>query len=417
MGCRTRRGEGCAVRVVVERGAGLDVHKATVVCCVQTPEVRETRTFKTFTGDLRRMAEWLRSCGVTHVAMESTGVYWQPIYNVLEEEDGLDLLVANARHIKAVPGRKTDVKDAEWICDLLRHGLLQASFIPSKQQRERRELVRYRKSLVRERASEVQRIQKILEACNIKLASVATDVVGVSGRQMIEAMIAGVTDSRRLAAMAKGRLRDKSDLLEESLVGMVGAHQRFLLAEQLGHIEDLDTRIARVSKEVEARLRPFAEALELLVTIPGVGRLTAECIAAELGVDMERFPSAAHLSSWAGLCPGNHESAGKRYSGRTRKGNPWLRTALIEAARAAARTKGTYLNALYHRVAARRGAKRAAVAVAHALLVAIYYMLKRHETYRDLGYTYFDERQKDALVRRLAKRMEALGYKVKVEAA
>lgn len=405
------------MRVVVERGAGLDVHKATVVCCVQTPEVQETRTFRTFTGDLRRMADWLRSCGVTHVAMESTGVYWQPIYNVLEEEDGLDLTVANARHIKAVPGRKTDVKDAEWICDLLRHGLLQPSFIPSKQQRERRELVRYRKSLVRERASEVQRIQKILEACNIKLASVATDVVGVSGRQMIEAMIAGVTDSRRLAAMAKGRLRDKSDLLEEALVGMVGTHQRFLLAEQLGHIDDLDTRIARVSKEVEARLRPFAEALELLVTIPGVGRLTAECIAAELGVDMERFPSAAHLSSWAGLCPGNHESAGKRYSGRTRKGNPWLRTALIEAARAAARTKGTYLNALYHRVAARRGAKRAAVAVAHALLVAIYYMLKRQEAYRDLGYTYFDERQKDALVRRMAKRMEALGYKVTVEAA
>ncbi len=402
--------------VVVERASGLDVHKATVVATVLTPAGRETRTFGTMTGDLERLAAWLESQGVTHVAMESTGSYWKPVYNVLEHYE-FELLVANAQHIKAVPGRKTDVKDAEWICDLLRHGLLRSSFIPAKAHRERRELVRYRKTLIRERASEVNRIQKVLEGANIKLASVATNVLGVSGRQMLEAMVAGVVEPTALAALAKGRLLKKRAALEQALEGVVGEHQRFVLREQLGHIDELDARIARLSAELAVRLEPFAQAIDLLDTIPGVGRSAAEAVIAEIGADLTRFPTAAHLASWAGLCPGNHESAGKRTSGRSRKGNPWLRDTLIETAWAAARTKGTYLHALFHRLAARRGRKRAAVAVAHALLVTIYHMLTRHEPYRDLGADYFDQRNTGALARRLLKRLTSLGYTVTLDGA
>ncbi len=402
------------MELVVERAAGLDVHKATVVATVHTPEGRETRTFETMTADLVALAGWLRERGVTHVAMESTGSYWQPIYNVLEAHE-LELLVVNAQHIKAVPGRKTDVKDAEWICDLLRHGLLRASFIPAKEQRERRELVRYRKTLIRERASEVNRIQKVLEGANIKLATVATDVLGASGRQMLEALLAGVEDPQALAGLAKGKLRRKQPELERALVGLVGEHQRFVLREQLGHIDELDARIARLSDELEARLRPFVAELVALDTIPGVSQHTAEVIVAEVGTDLHRFPSAAHLASWAGLCPGQHESAGKRLGGRTRKGNPWLRAALVEAAWAASRAKGTYLSAQYHRLAARRGAKRALVAVAHTLLVIIYHVLTTGEVYRELGADYFDRRNKEALARRLVKRLATLGYTVTLE--
>jgi transposase len=406
------------VEVVVARGAAIDIHKTTAVVTVHTPDVRETRTYGTMTDELRSLGAWLKSLGVTHVAMESTGPYWWPVYNVLEDEEfGFELVVTNAHHVKAVPGRKTDVKDSEWLCDLLRHGLLQNSFIPDRQQRELRELVRYRKKLIRERASEVNRIQKVLEGANIKLASVATDVMGVSGRQMLEAMVLGEHNPKALAAMARGRLRDKRADLERALTGTLGPHQRFILREQLGHIDDLDARIERLSKEIEERMRPFKQALELLDTIPGVGRLTAEMIVAEIGVDMSRFPSADHLASWAGLCPGNNESAGKRKSGKTRKGDAWLREALVDAAHAAARTRGTYLNAQYHRLAGRRGKKRAAVAAAHSILVAIYHMLKDQQAYQDLGFNYFDQRDKDALAHRMAKRLRALGYKVTIEAA
>ncbi|MEM0111872.1 MAG: IS110 family transposase [Candidatus Parvarchaeota archaeon] len=402
--------------IVVERGAGLDVHKKAVVVTVETPDFRETRTFGTTTVRLREMAQWLESLGVTHIAMESTGPYWKPIYNVLEEFS-FEILVCNAHHIKAVPGRKTDVKDSAWICSLLRHGLLRPSFIPSKEQRELRELVRYRKSLIRERANEINRIQKVLEGANIKLASVATDIMGVSGRKILQAMIAGFTNAGELAEMAKGRLQEKKDELEEALVGIIGPHQRLILREQLGHIDDLDARIERLSQEVNQRMRPFSEALDHLDTIPGIGRQTAETIVAEIGVDMSRFPSAAHLASWAGLCPGNNESAGKRKSGRTRKGSPALRETLVEAARAASRTKATYLNAQYHRIAARRGAKRAAVAVAHSLIVITYHILQRGTTYQDLGFDYFDRKNKETVARRLTHRLEAMGFRVTIEEA
>jgi transposase len=312
------------MQIIVERAAGLDIHKKTVVAAVQTPESRITRTFGTMTRDLEQLAAWLVEQGITQVAMEATGVYWQPVYNVLEEHP-LELLVVNAQHFKAVPGRKTDVKDAEWLCDLLRHGLVRGSFIPEREQRERRELVRYRKSLIRERAREVNRIQKVLEGANIKLAAVASNVLGVSGRQMLAAMIAGEDDPARLADLAKGKLQRKHDALEQALTGTLGAHQRFLLAEQVRHIAELEARIERLSVELAERLAQCpadAEAVERLDTIPGVGQATAEVIVAEAGTDMSRFPTAKHLASWAGLCPGNRESAGKRQSGRTRKGNP-----------------------------------------------------------------------------------------------
>jgi transposase len=402
------------MQVVVQRGAGLDVHKKTVVASVQTPEASVLRTYGTMTGQLREMGRWLESQGVTVVAMESTGPYWKPVYNVLEEF-GFELVVCNAQHIKAVPGRKTDVKDAEWICDLVRHGLIQPSFIPSKAERERRELTRYRRRVIQERAREVNRIQKVLEGANIKLGSVATDVMGVSGRQMIEAMITGTDDPKVLAAMAKGRLKNKQDDLEQALVGMVGAHQRLILSEMLGHIDELDARIARLDKEVAERLDPFQTIIARLDGITGIGLRAAQDILAEITADMSRFPTAAHLASWARLCPGNNESAGKRRTGKTGKGNVWLRAALVEAARAAARSKGTYLGAQYHRIAARRGAKRAAVAVAHTILVAIYHMIKRGTDWQDLGADYYDRRNKQATVRRLVKRLEGLGCHVTVD--
>lgn len=402
------------MRVVFERCSGLDLHKKTVAACVITPEGRETRTFGTMTADILALADWLQSMGVTHVAMEATGVYWKPVYNLLETY-GFDLIVVNAQHIKQVPGRKTDVQDAEWIADLLRHGLVRGSYIPSRPERELRELVRYRKTLIRERSNEVNRVQKVLEGANIKLASVATDVMGKSGRAMLEAMVAGTTDPKVLAALAKGRLQDKQAQLEQALQGLVGPHQRMLLQSLLRHIDFLDREIEAMSEEIAERMRPFEEALGRLQTIPGVGHRTAEVIAAEIGVDMSRFPTAGHLASWAGMCPGNNESAGKRKSGRTRKGSPWLREALTEAARAAARTRQTYLSAQYHRLAARRGAKRAAVAVGHTILIIAYHILKQGTTYTDLGANYYDERDKAATVRRAMRRLESLGYKVTVE--
>jgi transposase len=407
------------MEVVYPRAAGLDVHKRTVVACVlaSTPAGRltkEVRTFSTMTDDLLTLADWLTAQGVTHVAMESTGVYWQPVYNLLEDQ--FTLLLVNAQHIKAVPGRKTDVHDAEWLAELLRHGLLRGSYVPDRPQRELRELTRYRAQLVRERAAEVNRLQKTLEGANIKLAAVASDVTGVSARAMLEGLVAGTADAAALAQLARGRLREKIPQLERALAGRMGAHQRFLIAQQLAHIDYLEAAIEQVSAQVAERLRPFEALVERLDTITGVGRRTAEGLLAEVGATLERFPSDRHLSSWAGMCPGNNQSGGKRRSGKTRRGNPWVRGLLVEAAQAAGRTKGTYLGAQYRRLAARRGKKKAAIAVGHSILVIVYHLLTEATDYQDLGGQYFDERDRQRVEQRLVQRLEGLGYRVTLEA-
>ncbi len=399
------------MEVLHPRCAGLDVHKKSVMACIITPEGREVREFGAMTRDLLALADWLLERQVTQVAMESTGVYWKPVYNLLEPLD-ITVLVVNAQHIKAVPGRKTDVKDAEWIADLVRHGLVRGSYIPDRGQRELRELVRTRRTLIGERSRVVRRIQQVLEGANIKLSAVATDVLGKSGREMLEALVAGIVEPAALAELARGKLRKKQGALKEALEGLVGPHQRLLLAHHLRHIEFLDDEIAQLSQEVEERMRPFKEELALLDEITGVGPRVAEEVIAEIGVDMSRFPTEGHLASWAKVCPGNNESAGKHKSGRTGQGNPWLRSGLVEAARAAARNKRSYLAAQYRRIAARRGANRAAMAVAHTILGIIYQLLSRHCHYQDLGADYFDQREQDATVRRLTRRLERLGYEV-----
>jgi transposase len=407
------------MEVVYERCCGLDVHKQTVVACVvvagaeRLPQ-KAIRTFGTMTEDVLALADWLDECAVTHVAMESTGVYWQPIWNLLE--DRFTLVLANARHIKAVPGRKTDVKDAEWIADLLRHGLIQGSFVPDRRQRQLRELTRYRTSLVQERAAEVNRLQKTLEAANIKLASVASDLQGRSAREMLDALVAGTSDTRALAELARGRMREKLPQLERALRGCFAEHQRFLVAQQLAHLDFLDEAIAQISAEVGERLSPFErEATQRLDGIPGVGPRVAEIIVAEVGADPSRFPTEAHLASWAGMCPGNNESAGKRLSGKTRKGNRSLRSALVEAAHAAGHARKSYLGVQYHRLLPRRGKKKAAVAVGHSILTIAYHLLTRKVAYADLGPDYFDTRDRTSLQRRLIHRLEGLGNKVTVE--
>src|SRR5919198_4611468 len=406
------------MEVVNERFGGLDVHKQTVVACVIVPGSgrlphKEVRTFGTMTADLLEVVDWLTSCQVTHVAMESTGVYWKGIWNLLEGQ--VELLLVNAHHVKQVPGRKTDVKDCEWLADLLRHGLLKASFVPPRPQRELRELTRYRTSLIRERAAEINRVQKTLEGANIKLGDVASNVMGASGRDILTTLVAGSVEPTSLADLARGKLRAKVPQLERALVGEFGAHQRFLLARQLAHLDALDELIEQLNAEVEERLRPFEDAVDRLDSIPGVGRRIAEILVAEIGLDMTRFPTAAHLASWAGMCPGNNESAGKRKSGKTRKGDAWLRRALTEAARAAARTKRTYLAAKYRRLVARRGSRKAVVAVGHAILTIAYQLLAEATTYVDLGPRYFDERDEQDVTRRLVNRLEALGYSVQLE--
>ena len=396
------------MRVVHDRCCGLDVHKkSSVVACVITPDQQQTKTFGT-TGQLLALAHWLRDKHVTHVAMESTGVHWKPIYNLLE--DTFSVYVVNAHHIKAVPGRKTDVKDAEWIADLLKHGLLQPSFIPDRPQRELRELVRYRQSLVQERSREANRIAKVLEGANIKLASVATDILGASGRLMLRALAAGEQDPEVLAQMAKGRLRDKLAELQEALSGVMGAHQHFLLGVQLRHLEALEDETEKLDAEVARRVEPHDDVVQAVDTIPGIGRRTAEVIVAEMGTDMERFPTPGHLASWSGVCPGNNRSADKSTRSPTRKGNPSLRSALVEAARSAARTK-TYLGAQYRRLARRIGANRAAMAV------MLHRIIKTKQPYVDLGSDYFVARDKSAIIRRAVRQLEQLGHKVSLEAA
>ncbi len=406
------------MEVIYPRCCGLDVHKRSATACLLLtepggPPRKEVRTCGTMTADLLVLGDWLAAHGVTHVAMESTGVYWKPIWNLWE--DRFALLLVNAAHVKAVPGRKTDVRDSEWLADLLRHGLLRPSFVPAPPQRELRELTRLRTSRVQARTAEVNRLQKTLEGANLKLASVASDVTGLSARQMLEALIAGETDPAALADLAKGRLRAKLPELERALTGRCRAHHRFLLAEHLAALDELEAGIARLGEEIAARVDPFAAELARLETIPGVGRATAEVLVAELGTDLSRFPSARHCASWAGLCPGNHESAGQQRSGRSRKGNQALRTALVVAAHGAARQPGTYLAAQYRRLAARRGTTRAAVAVAQSILVIAYRLLQDGTTYQDLGPDYFDERDRTGTRRRLVQRLERLGYEVTLD--
>ena len=403
------------MQVVHEVCCGLDVHKKSVTACVlwASGRRRQTRAFGTFTRELLELGDWLRACGVTHVAMESTGVYWKPVWNLLE---GLfEVLLVNAQHIKAVPGRKTDQKDSEWIADLLQHGLLRASFVPPSPIRELRDLTRYRASLAQEINRIANRIQKVLEDANIKLASVATDTLGASGRAMLEAMIQGEQDSQRLAEMAQGKLRNKIPELQEALQGRVSRHHRFLLRELLDHLYFVESKMQRIEQEVAERLGPFQSEVARLCTIPGVDRVTAWGLLAEIGLDMSQFPDAQHLASWAGLCPGSHESAGKRKSGKIRKGSLWLRRCLCQGAWAVSTKKNNYLSALYRRLAARRGTKRATIAVAHNLLVIAYYILRDGTCYRDLGPDYFDRLNPEGLRRRLTKRLEGLGFKVSLE--
>lgn len=435
--------------VIYTHCAGLDVHKKTVVVCCMTPgpkgeKVVEQRTFGTMTADLLTLSDWLTSKQITHVAVESTGEFWKPIYNLLEGH--FEILVVNAKHVKNVPGRKTDVKDAEWLADLLRHGLVRGSFIPPQPQRDLRDLTRQRTNLVQDRATVVNRLHKVLEWANIKLTSVATNVTGVSARAMLEAILQGQVDPQALAELAQGRLRSKLPELERALAGRVREHHRFLIANHLAQIDFLDEQIAVFDAEIvkhveqagsppndpsqgqppesEANQAPtangdqsldWATAVALLDTIPGVGQRLAEQLLAEIGPDMSRFPTEAHIASWAKLSPGNNESAGKRYSGRTGHGNRWLRTSLVQAAHSAIKVKNTYLRSFYHRLAGRRGAKRAIVAVAHRILIAIYYMLIRREPFRDLGATYLDERNRTKVVKGATRRLEHLGYRVTLE--
>ncbi len=405
------------MEILYPRCAGLDVHKDMLMArvrCVSEPAVDETRRFATTTGALIELQEWLSSHAVTHVAMEATGVYWKPVWHLLEEH--FELILANAQHIKNVPGRKTDVNDAAWIADLLAHGLINASFVPPKPIQELRDLTRTRKQLVREVSQHSLRIQKTLEDANIKLGSVLSDVLGHSGRAILNALIAGETDPERLADLARGNARKRRSELIEALHGRISAHHRRLLKLHLGLIDSLQQALATVDADVGKILAPIQECARLLTTMPGVSELTAHVLVAEIGVDMARFPTAAHLLSWATMCPRNDESAGKRRSTRTRKGAPWLKTTLVTAAWAAVRVKGSYLQAQFLRLRARRGAKKAILAVAASMLNAAWHMLKDRVEYEDLGADHFTRRDRSKAIRRLVRRLNDLGCKVELTA-
>jgi len=406
------------MEVLYPNCAGLDVHKETVVACsrhvIAGKVVREVRTFKTTTSDLLALSEWLGSLGCTHIVMEATGVYWKPVWNILSDGD-FELILANAAHVKNVPGRKTDVNDATWLADLLAHGLIRGSFVPDTQTQEQRGLLRTRKQLTRERTSHVQRLQKTLEEANIKLDSVISDIIGTSGRAMIEALIAGETNPAKLAALADRRIKASPATLAGALRGRVTKHHRFLLRLHLEQIDALDRAIAEIDTEVEANLDPFRSLIPVLTSIPGIGELAARVLLAEIGIDMSRFPTAGHLISWAGLCPKNDESAGKRRSNRMRKGAPWLKTTLIQCAWAGARKKGSYLQAQFHRLRARRGAKKAIGAVAASMLTAAYHMIANGTFYQDLGADHFERRAKPTQMKRLVAKLQSLGYEVEVK--
>lgn len=432
------------MRVLYERVGGLDVHKKTVVACRMrlTGDKRiewEKRTFGTMMADLLGLHDWLSEWEVEQVAIESTADYWKPVFNILEE--GFEVVLVNAKHVQKVPGRKTDLSDAEWLAELMLHGLLKASFIPPKPQRELRELTRYRTTVVRERARIINRVEKLLESTNIKLSSVVTDVMGVSARAMLTELAGGATNPQALAELAKGRLRNKIKELEAALVGSISPNQRFILARQLSHIDFLDEQIEAFNEQISQHLLEMAptavkddetddsgssgqsptetlswtEAVELLDTIPGIDQRTAEIILAEIGLDMSQFPTADDLASWAGFAPGNYQSGGKRYSGRTTKGNRPIGAAINQAAWAASRTKESWLKARYHRLAARRGKKRAIVALGRSILVSVWHMLSKRQPYQDLGADYYDQRRKESKVTYLTKQLTRLGFAVQLD--
>jgi transposase len=408
------------METIVERCCGLDVHQAVVVACVLTGEPgkrprKQVRSFRALTAELAQLRAWLTEEGVTHVGMEATGIYWVPVYAALES--GFDMTVGNAMHIKNVPGRKTDVKDSEWLADLLRHGLIRKSYVPPKELRELRELLRYRVKLVQSRTAECNRLQRLLETASIKLASVMSDMFGVSGRAMLEAIANEGYLPADVAKLARGTLRKKTGDLALALDGRVEEHQRFMLGMQLRRIDQVDADIAAVDARIDAKLEPYRCQFERLQQIPGVDRVSSATIIAEIGTDMSIFPTHRHVAAWAGVAPGNHESAGKKKRESTRKGNVHLTTALVQAAVCAARTKGTYLRSKYWRLVPRTGKKRAAMAIAHKILTAAYFMLRDGVDYADLGEAYLDTRNAQATSRALIKRLQAMGFKVTAEKA
>jgi transposase len=410
--------KGAGVETVIERPGALDVHKQQVTACVRVPAGGRKREqhvaeFKTTVQGLLACRDWLKAHGVSHVAMEATGVYWKPVWAILEDE--FECLLVNARHVKQVPGRKTDVSDAAWLCQLLEAGLLNASFVPPKPIRTLRNLTRYRKSQIQERQREANRLHKILEDTGIKLDCVATNILGKSGRAMLDALCEGTTDPNVLAELAQGKLRAKIPALKEALEGRFDQEHALIVGAILAHIDFLDEQITMLSVAIDEQIAPFAKAVELLATIPGVQRQTAEVIIAEIGADMTRFPTAGHLASWAGLCPGNDESAGKRRSGRTRKGSKWLSIALTESAQSNTRTKNTYLAAQYRRIKSRRGHHKAIGAVKHSIIIACWHMLTTGELYNDLGGDYFSRRNPDRQIKRLIAQLERLGQQVTLQ--
>jgi transposase len=406
------------MEVLHPRCCGLDVHKDTVVACLRIvfdgKVITEVRTFQTTTAELLRLSEWLAENECTHVAMEATGVYWKPVWHILDDGE-FELVLANAAHVKNVPGRKTDVNDAMWLAELLAHGLIRGSFVPDTQTQEMRTLLRTRKQLVRENSRHVLRVQKTLEDANIKLDSLLSDVMGKSGRAIIEALIAGETNPTKLASLADRRVKASQQEFREALRGRMTKQHRFLLRLHLNQIDSLVAAIATIDAQVEADLGPFRTAVEQVISIPGIKNLGAQAIVSEIGIDMTRFPSDAHLISWAGLCPRNDESAGKRRSNRLRKGAPWLKTTLVQCAWAAVKKKNSYLQAQFYRIKARRGPKKAIMAVAASILTAVYHMLKDGTMYEDLGHDHFNRRTKDQQKQRLVKRLADLGYAVDIK--
>ncbi len=403
---------------IVESCCGLDVHQASIVACLligpaNKKPIKEVRTFGTVTSELMSLRQWLLDQGCTHVGMESTGIYWKPIYAVLE--DDFEVIVGNAHHIKNVPGRKTDVKDSEWIADLVRHGLIAKSFVPPKPIRELRDLLRYRRKLVESRTAERNRLLKLLESANIKLSSVASDVFGISGMAMLKALLEGQATPGQMATLAKGRLRAKAAELEQALEGRMEEHHRFLLRMQLARLEQVDEHIAQLDQRVEEHLKPYQSQRDLLRQIPGVDLILAAVLIAEIGVLMSVFPSAAHLASWAGVCPGNRESAGKQRSGRVTQGNYHLKTMLVEAAHAAARKKGSYLKVKFFRLKSRIGKNKAVMAIAHKILKAAYHVLATGKAYKELGESFLDHLDRSRVAGNLVRRLQNLGYEVELK--
>jgi transposase len=403
------------MQVLYPRAAGIDVHKKTVVVTIlltaPTGQLTKfTHTFGTTTKELLQLDAWLEEHEISHIAMESTGVYWFPVYNLLEDER--EVILVNPQHMKAVPGRKTDVRDSEWLADLLRHGLLKASFIPPRPIRDLRELTRYRKRLIQDRAQQCNRLQKVLESANIKLAAVATDILGVSGREMLAALIEGKRTPQEMAELAHGRMRNRMDDLRLALEGRVTEHHRFMMQQILAVIDFLDQSLQQVQTRIESCLHPYTEAMTLLESIPGINATAAAAIIAEIGVDMTRFPSAHHLASWAGVCPGNKQSGGKRLQAGTTPGNRWLRGMLGEIVWSISRTHDNYLSAQFHRLMRRRGKYKAVIAVAHSVMVIVYHLLSRKQPYTDLGADYFERLDRERVERQYVQRLEQLGYRV-----